>query len=142
MVLVIRAGALFAQIVAVLLRAVVAVSDGRPSAANISAPTADSYVLVSTLPEVNFDKMLGMALIPGLPDEAVMITQEALLWRFSLSSAFPPYLFGDLRDRTAVNTAVEEGLLGIAFSPQFQTDGRVYLFYNRKPPPGSPSDLC
>jgi len=66
-----------------------------------------------------------------------VITQDALLWRISLSSAFQPYLFGDLRDRTHYNDA-EEGLEGIAFSPQFQTDGRLYLYYVRKKPPGSP----
>src|SRR3990172_7665288 len=78
--------------------------------------------------------MVGMALIPGLPDEAVVLIQTGKLWRISLSSAFAPYLFGDITSQvTQVSQGGEEGLLGIAFSPQFQTDGRLHLFYNRKP---------
>jgi len=142
-----RSTLLTTGVVAAIVLAVVAVvattgARGAPSSATSLSPTPtsgpgptpDSYVLVSMLPEVNFSRMVGMALIPGLPDEAVVLIQTGKLWRISLSSAFAPYLFGDITSQvTQVSQGGEEGLLGIAFSPQFQTDGRLYLFYNRKP---------
>jgi glucose/arabinose dehydrogenase len=75
-----------------------------------------------------------MAMIPGSGDEAVVITQgEAALWRVSISGAHPPVLFGDLSGYVGGGGG-EEGLLSLAFSPQFGSDGRVYVYYTRGAP--------
>ena len=33
----------------------------------------------------------------------------------------------------------ERGLLGLAFHPNFKTNGKFYLFYTAPPPPGGPT---
>jgi glucose/arabinose dehydrogenase len=42
--------------------------------------------------------------------------------------------FGDVSDRLIPNPGTEEGLLGLAFSPSFERDGAVYLYYSAGPP--------
>jgi hypothetical protein len=74
--------------------------------------------------------MLDFAVIPGTNDEeAIVISQDGLLQRLSLPGAFAPQFFGDISG--IVNCCGEEGLLSIAFSPNFTSDGRVYLYYTR-----------
>jgi len=77
---------------------------------------------------------IELAMFPGGSDEALLATQrEARVWKVSLSGAFAPVLLGDLSDR--VGTAGgEEGLLSAAFSPQFSSDARVYVYYTRGAP--------
>jgi glucose/arabinose dehydrogenase len=68
-------------------------------------------------------------MFPGSTDEALIATQhEAAIWRVSLSGAHGPVPFGDLRSRIG-SFGNEEGLLSVAFSPQFDSDGRVYVYY-------------
>jgi glucose/arabinose dehydrogenase len=76
--------------------------------------------------------MLGLALIPGSSNEAVVITQDGFLYRILLDDSTVPSQFGDVSG--LITAGGEEGLLGIAFSPAFQTDGRVYLYYTRGSP--------
>jgi glucose/arabinose dehydrogenase len=75
-----------------------------------------------------------MAMIPGGGDEAFVITQkDADVWRVSLSNAHPPLHVGDLSAHVGGGGS-EEGLLSIAFSPNFTSDGRVYVYYTRGSP--------
>jgi glucose/arabinose dehydrogenase len=80
--------------------------------------------------------MLGLYPIPGAGDEAVVLTKDGYLWRVSLRDAFEPASFGDLSGQL-LSGGSEEGLLGLTFSPQYGTDGRVYIYYNA--PPSSPA---
>lgn len=92
-----------------------------------ASPFPGGYAVGGAVPGATFPEMLDMAMVPGAPDEAVVITQGGLLWRVSLSGAFAPYAFGDVRDRMTRQS--DEGLLGVVFSPHFATDGRVYVNY-------------
>jgi glucose/arabinose dehydrogenase len=94
-----------------------------------AAPTPNGYALVEDVNTATFDRMVDFALIPGTTDEAVVISQhEAKVRRVSLTGAFPPDDYGDLSDRVKVE-GWEQGLLSLAFSPNFVSDGRVYVFY-------------
>jgi glucose/arabinose dehydrogenase len=73
--------------------------------------------------------MLGLYPLPGEPDQALVLTQDGYLYRVSLSDSFAPVLFGHL----GVRMVSEEGLLGLAFSPDYANDGYVYLYYNLPP---------
>jgi glucose/arabinose dehydrogenase len=92
------------HLLAPLLFVLVAVSistqtgDVTPPATALSeaAPAQGDYALVSTMTTATFPQMLGLAPIPGAPDEAVVITQNGLLWRVSFSDAFAPVAFGDM----------------------------------------------
>ena len=81
-----------------------------------ASPFPGAYAVAGAVPGATFPEMLDMAMVPGAPDEAVVITQGGLLWRVSLSGAFAPYAFGDVRDRMTRQS--DEGLLGVVFSPR------------------------
>jgi glucose/arabinose dehydrogenase len=94
-----------------------------------AAPTPDGYALVEDVNTATFDRMVDFALIPGTTSEAVVVSQlEARVRRVSLTGAFTPDDYGDLSDRVLA-VGWEQGLLSLAFSPTFVSDGRVYVFY-------------
>ena len=73
-------------------------------------------------------------MIPGSTDEAIVALQkDEVIWRISLTNAFTPTLFGNLTSFVG-GGGNEEGLLSVAFSPNYGTDGRVYVYYTRGAP--------
>jgi glucose/arabinose dehydrogenase len=75
-----------------------------------------------------------LVMFPGSGDEALLATQhEGAIWRVSISGAHGPVLAADLRSRIG-SPGNEEGLLSVAFSPQFASDGRVYVYYTTGAP--------
>lgn len=86
-----------------------------------------SYLGVATNPAIEY------APIPGRPNEALIALQSGYIYRVALDGSFPVSLWGDVHLK--VNPNGEQGLLSVAFSPDFLTSGRVYLYYT----PGSPT---
>jgi glucose/arabinose dehydrogenase len=106
-----------------------------PATTPAATPAAGAYEVVEALPSATFERMLGFATIPGAADEAVVVTQGGEIWRVSLSDSFSPKEFGDVSDRVIDYRAENEGgLLGLAFSPDFRLDGRVYLYFTAGDP--------
>ncbi len=117
-----------------------------PSASPLACPSAepppadapgpdiigDGYRLTPVLPDANWGDMLDFALIPGLDNAAVIARQNGEIWKVSLDGSFGPTLFGNLDP--IVESGGEQGLLSLAFSPDFQSDGRVYVYYTRGSP--------
>ncbi|MDO8616463.1 MAG: PQQ-dependent sugar dehydrogenase [Dehalococcoidia bacterium] len=102
---------------------------GTPS----GTPVSGGYALSQIVPSAAFEASVDFAIIPGTGgQQGVVVTQDGRLHRVSLSGAFQPALFGDIADR--VSYGGEEGLLSIAFSPGYETDRRVYLYYTRGSP--------
>ena len=99
-----------------------------PGPTPTAAPAEGAYALVAALPAATFDRMLGFATIPGPGDNAVIVTQGGEVWRVPLGGGSPA-LYGDLSGLLISSPGNEEGLLGLAFSPGFQSDGRVYVYY-------------
>jgi glucose/arabinose dehydrogenase len=92
-------------------------------------PVAGGYRLTQALPSANFGRMVAFALIPGASNQAVIVTQGGKIYRISLSGGAPSQ-YGDLSARVIdFNAENEGGLLGLAFSPNFQSDHRVYLYF-------------
>jgi glucose/arabinose dehydrogenase len=93
-------------------------------------PRPNGYTTVSAIPQATYDDMVGLHWIPGAGSYAVVLTKEGLIWR--VNTAEPreaPTLFLDLRDRMLQNPTTEEGLLGLAFAPDFASSGRLYTHY-------------
>lgn len=91
---------------------------------------------------VSFDRMVDLVPIPGRPNEAIVLLQkEAKIWRVSLGDSFSPVLYGDLSAYVG-GDGNEEGLLSAAFSPQFQTDQRLYVYYTQGGASGLPTVLA
>lgn len=116
----------------VILAAAVALLVGltaRDAPVSEAAPTPNGYALVQDVTTATFARMVDFAMIPGSTNEAVVVSQQqAIVRRVWLNGAFPPAVYGNLSDRVKV-AGNEEGLLSLAFSPNFASDGRVYVYY-------------
>lgn len=120
-----------------LAAAALLLSVASPGSRVQAAPPENGYdlTLVASGPEL--DRVVDLAIIPGQEDEAIVATQkDRLLWRISLSGAFSPLLYGDLT-ALAGGGGGEEGLLSMAFSPEFESDGRLYVYYTQGSPENS-----
>ena len=117
-----------------------ATAEATPPAESTAAPPVgevveDGYTTRQAFPQLDYDRMIEFALIPGDEDHAVVITQEGMAYRFSLTDeSEEPTVFLDVRDEIIDGADNEEGLLGIAFSPDFATDRRFYVAYSGGPP--------
>ena len=108
-----------------------------PTAADEPSQTVieNGYTTVPAFPQLDFDKMIEIALIPGDDEHAVVVTQEGMVRRFSLvDEAEAPTVYLDMRDRIIPDPSTEEGLLGIAFPPDYADSGRFYVDYSAGPP--------
>ena len=104
------------------------------AAATSAQPAAGAYELVRILPDVKIEAMTGAYPVPGAADEMIVLTKMGQLWRVSLRPEVAPTLFGDISERLSAKLGREQGLLGLAFSPTFESDRHVYLFYSSGSP--------
>lgn len=74
---------------------------------------------------------VGMYAIPGLGQEVVVPTKDGRIYRTDLAdpNASAPSIYLDLTGRVIDNPADEEGLLGLAFAPDYAESGNVYVNY-------------
>ncbi len=75
---------------------------------------------------------------PGRPGEMFVLDQRGLIQVLNLSTgAFNPTPFLDIQSLVD-DTANEQGLLGLAFDPDYATNGYFYVNYTRDPPGTNP----
>jgi glucose/arabinose dehydrogenase len=102
-----------------------------------AAPVANEYSVQAMIPDAylgaNGSSVIEFAMIPGRPNEAIVAQQSGYIYRVALDGTFAPTLWGDVH--TKLSCCGEQGLLSVAFSPDFTTSGRVYVYYT----PGSPT---
>jgi glucose/arabinose dehydrogenase len=99
-----------------------------------SLPRENGYALEPAVPSATHPQMLGLAVVPGSEDQAVLITQTGELRLVNLEGTEAPLFFGDISQLVIPNAEEEEGLLGIAFSPDYEDDAALYLYYSKGPP--------
>ena len=105
-----------------------------PSQEATGAVEAGAYTAEAAFPQLDFDRMVEIEAIPGT-DEAVVITQDGMVRRFSLTDeSVEPTTFLDITSKIISNPGNEEGLLGIEFDPDFATNQRYYVYYSAGPP--------
>ncbi|MBI5287517.1 MAG: PQQ-dependent sugar dehydrogenase [Chloroflexi bacterium] len=93
-------------------------------------PQPNGYTTRPAFPQADFEFMDGMHWIPGDPSHALVLTQRGVIWRVNTSDpAEEPAIFLDLRDRLIPQSGGEEGLLGLAFSPDYDNGGRFYVHF-------------
>ncbi len=98
-------------------------------------PPANGYVAADALPRLKFDEMLGLQVIPGDEDHALLLTKEGRIRRVSMTDdGEAPAEFLDIRERIIKNPGQEEGLLGIAFAPDYASSGKFYLYFSAGDP--------
>mgnify|MGYP001794250978 CR=1 FL=1 len=73
---------------------------------------------------------------PGRPDDLFVLDQRGLVQVLDLTTGqFNPQPFLDIRGFVD-DQGNEQGLLGLAFHPDFETNGHFYVNYPRDPGPG------
>jgi len=95
-----------------------------------ACPKPNGYRAVQVFPHVDYGNMLGLQPIPGEPAHAAVVTQDGVIYRVNLADANePPSVFLDVRGRMIDDPATEEGLLGLAFAPDYVNSRRLYVYY-------------
>ena len=98
-------------------------------------PQPNSYTIQSAFPQLRFANMIGLQPIPGDADHALLLTQDGIVRRASLTdNAVTPTVFLDIRDRLIRGPGPEQGLLSLAFAPDYATSGRFFIYYTAGPP--------
>jgi glucose/arabinose dehydrogenase len=95
-----------------------------------AVPVAEAYAqLRPALIASGLDRPLGMVPYPGMPGTFLVFEQAGRV-RVLQSGAILAAPFLDLR--TEIASGGEQGLLGLALSPGFTTDGRMYLSFTNR----------
>jgi len=100
--------------------------------------TPDTMQLVRMFPRVGFAEAVHVAEAPGQPGHLYVVEKAGRIHRFPKTADPAPgevQLF--LNISTSVATASEQGLLSMAFDPDYATNGRFYVYYSWNG--GSPS---
>ncbi len=90
-------------------------------------PNPGDYRLEHIIPGASFNSMLDFAPIPG-SNFAVVVTKEGPIYRVPITGTGAS-LFANLAPLLADSMGNEEGVLGLAFSPTYETDHLVYVDY-------------
>lgn len=115
---------------------------GPPSAGPLPAteaaevrPTALGNVdLVPVFPALAFERMVGMQYPAGDPSRLYVVLQEGRIVSVANhANADSHRVFLDITDRVS-RAGNEEGLLGLAFDPQFLDSGHFYVYYSAAGP--------
>jgi len=100
-----------------------------------ACPRPNGYRAAPVFPNVSYDGMLGLHPIPGEPDYAAVVTQGGVVYRVNLANPNEAAaVFLDLRGSMIDDPATEEGLLGLAFAPDYATSRRFYVYYTAGSP--------
>jgi uncharacterized repeat protein (TIGR03806 family) len=96
-------------------------------------PAPQPVRLVSAFPALAFDSPLWFGVLPDGRGRVVVAEQVGVLRSFVHDAgATTAPVFLDIRDR--VNAGGEEGLLGVAFHPDYASNGWFYVYYSASAP--------
>jgi|SRR5581483_4630081 len=100
-----------------------------------ACPIPDGYRAGAPLGQLPFAQMLGMQVVPGDEDHVVVLSKDGIARRADLADpSEPATTFLDISDRLIPDPQSEEGLLGLAFAPDYAASGRFYVWYSAGPP--------
>ena len=93
------------------------------------------------LVEDGFTSPIGVVPIPDNSGRMVVIDQVGMLWVLDASGNKMATPFIDLTSRMQpLNPGFDErGLLGVAFHPNYASNGRLFIYYNAPPRAGGPT---
>jgi len=93
------------------------------------------------LVEDGFASPIGVVPIPDNSGRMIVIDQVGMLWVLDASGNKIATPFIDLTSRmVTLNPGFDErGLLGVAFHPNYTSNGRLFIYYNAPPRAGGPT---
>ena len=101
-----------------------------PTAASAGTPVAGGYAARPVLAQLDFGVAIALTPIPGDPGFAYLLTKDGMVRRVSMTDDGATHdVVLDLSSRLIPNQGQEEGLLGLAFAPDFAKSRRIYLNY-------------
>jgi glucose/arabinose dehydrogenase len=103
-------------------------------ACNSGSPIpAGSFQVERVFPDLSFQEMTNLVQPDGTSDLIFVTEQRGIIYAFSASNPQQANIFLDITDR--VNRGGnEEGLLGLAFDPDYQENGCFYVYYSADNP--------
>ncbi|HEX4263258.1 MAG TPA: PQQ-dependent sugar dehydrogenase [Verrucomicrobiae bacterium] len=109
------------------------------AASSFSAALAQSSLpsieLKAAWPNLKFNRPLWMCEVPDGSHRQFVVEQEGRVWILPADrNGSEPKLFLDIFDRHPFRDN-EEGLLAMAFHPQYKTNGKFYIFYSHPTTP-------
>jgi glucose/arabinose dehydrogenase len=99
----------------------------------IATPAAAAPSPVTLVPVARFSAPVGVVAAPGDASRLFVVEQAG---RIVARRGKAQTVFADLTDRVKGDGA-EQGLLGLAFAPDYVTSGKLYVFYTARPPAGA-----
>ena len=106
----------------------------KPVAADPLPPSAAGYALVRAFPNVPTDRPVAVVIPPDGTKRLFLVLQGGkivILPSDESASAVSTFLDISNRELVPPKGALEMGLLGLAFHPQFAQNGKFYLNYTR-----------
>jgi glucose/arabinose dehydrogenase len=101
----------------------------------VGCPKPNGYRGVSVFPQITAGDAVGLQPIPGSTGAALLVLQDGRIQRVDLADVnAAPTTFLDIRDEIITDPGQEEGLLGLAFAPDYATTGIFYVYYTRGDP--------
>jgi glucose/arabinose dehydrogenase len=102
---------------------------------SLAADALPKLDLKPAYPNLNFTRPLAMVEAPDGTHREFIVEQDGRIWLLpSDKNGSEPKLFLDISDRRP-HQGNEEGLLSLAFHPQFKTNGKFYIFYSHPDAP-------
>jgi glucose/arabinose dehydrogenase len=99
----------------------------------ITAPAAAAPSPVTLVPVARFSAPVGVVGAPGDASRLFVVEQAG---RIVARRGRAQTTFADLTDRVKADGA-EQGLLGLAFAPDYATSGKLYVFYTARAAAGA-----
>jgi glucose/arabinose dehydrogenase len=99
----------------------------------ITAPAAAASSPVTLVPVARFSSPVGVVASPGDASRLFVVEQAG---RIVERRGKAQTTFADLTDRVKADGG-EQGLLGLAFAPDYATSGKLYVFYTARAPTGA-----
>ncbi len=99
-----------------------------------SGGTLPGVRVENAFPRFSFDRMVYLAHPNGLPERLYLVLQPGRIMVFdNVPAPSSPQTFLDIRDRVS-DRGNEEGLLGLAFDPDYEDNGYFYVYYSAASP--------
>ncbi len=108
--------------------------DTRPSNTSCLAPARPtgtiSVAVQRVFPNLTFSEPVGAVQAPGDSSRWFVIERGGLIKTFSVNNPTTTTNFLNITSRLSTAGDLEAGLLGLAFHPNFATNGKIYVFYS------------
>ncbi len=107
---------------------------GQAPQSNTGASSLSKMRLQSAFPNLSFELMTGIYEPPDGTESLFVLEQRGRIMAFdNRDDVREAGVFLDIRDRVN-STGQEEGLLGLAFSPDYGSSGEFYVYYSAASP--------